>query len=615
MMSKLARDAVDMAVLEYLAQHPCSAALMETLDQTSVPPPSHYPVASLERLGKAVDACLDQEVPRLFHPQKTRVTWQFYKKLEAYVSLNNATTLDLGCGVHEAFAISLLFWANGAKEVIAIDEDMILWPDRTAHFLYRWIMEILTDPEPYLWRGVSRKELVERLSLLDLKALNEGSLDSLLEKLPLQYRTGHDAMRSLPQGQLQAIFSQSVLEHVPDIKRLLAQLALLGGEGSYACHAIDYRDHRLYVSGASPWQYLLDDGDHQPGYINKIRHEEFRSLLISAGYEILDEHLIRENIPEEVWDDRCARYRDGKEENFSVTAAYLIVRYTGEPCPTPLEKETLRRVTEVDPPENKPSIKKGVQGVSDQGQILLTAGLKAELARRGVDTLWTPNAVSLPLDCTFESPCSIKWMNIQHSLEMGAFSYAVSGYFFACRIGRYCSIGENVQAGRGDHPMDWLSTSPFQYLARSDVFATDGFDFPGGDQWQSYVRHDVIPERAPQVIRPITIGNDVWIGHGAYIKPGVTIGNGAIVGANAVVTKDVPAYAVAAGNPARIKKMRFDDAMIERLERIQWWQYAVWDMSGLPFDEPLSAISMVEEMADKGELSPYATDFCKLSSL
>ena len=67
------------------------------------------------------------------------------------------------------------------------------------------------------------------------------------------------------------------------------------------------------------------------------------------------------------------------------------------------------------------------------------------------------------------------------------------------------------------------------------------------------------------------IGNDVWIGQGVLIKPGVTIGNGAVIGMGSVVTHDVPAYAVAAGNPARVIKMRFPAELAARLEASAWW--------------------------------------------
>ena len=72
---------------------------------------------------------------------------------------------------------------------------------------------------------------------------------------------------------------------------------------------------------------------------------------------------------------------------------------------------------------------------------------------------------------------------------------------------------------------------------------------------------------------PIIVGNDVWIGRDVYILDGITIGDGAIVGARAMVTKDVPPYAVVAGNPAVVKKYRFTKDQIEKLLKIKWWSW------------------------------------------
>ena len=70
----------------------------------------------------------------------------------------------------------------------------------------------------------------------------------------------------------------------------------------------------------------------------------------------------------------------------------------------------------------------------------------------------------------------------------------------------------------------------------------------------------------------VTIGNDVWIGSGAVVLSGVHIGDGAVIGAHAVVARDVPAYAVVAGNPAQALRMRFDDATIAALVESAWWE-------------------------------------------
>ncbi|MGN7086403.1 DapH/DapD/GlmU-related protein, partial [Neisseria sp. P0001.S005] len=60
-------------------------------------------------------------------------------------------------------------------------------------------------------------------------------------------------------------------------------------------------------------------------------------------------------------------------------------------------------------------------------------------------------------------------------------------------------------------------------------------------------------------ISPIVIEDDVWIGRRAIIMGGVTIGKGAVIGAGSVVTKDVPPYCVAAGNPAIVRKKLLDE--------------------------------------------------------
>jgi acetyltransferase-like isoleucine patch superfamily enzyme len=71
----------------------------------------------------------------------------------------------------------------------------------------------------------------------------------------------------------------------------------------------------------------------------------------------------------------------------------------------------------------------------------------------------------------------------------------------------------------------------------------------------------------------ITIGNDVFIGANVTVLEGVTIGDGAIIGAGAVVSKDIPPYAIAVGSTIQIKKYRFEEAQIQALQRIQWWNF------------------------------------------
>jgi len=238
--------------------------------------------------------------------------------------------------------------------------------------------------------------------------------------------------------------------------------------------------------------------------------------------------------------------------------------------------------------------------------ITLTAELIKRLNKSGVSTFLQPGAV-LPQKVLLEPPCSLKWMGINHSLTLGAFSYAVSGFYFACRIGRYCSIGEAVQIGRHSHPMHWVSTSPFFHMDYEKILDL-------AQPANLFLRHnnDFKRNTPPVKLKITEIGNDVWIGHGAFILPGVKIGNGAVIAAMSVVTKDVPSYAIVGGSPAKVLRYRFSEEDILRLENSKWWDFAPWQLKGLVVDniEPF-----VEEVLRKRERNEptYKADWIELA--
>ena len=123
------------------------------------------------------------------------------------------------------------------------------------------------------------------------------------------------------------------------------------------------------------------------------------------------------------------------------------------------------------------------------------------------------------------------------------------------RIGSFCSIGTLCQIGGASHPMEFVSTSPLFYKGRN-----------------AFGRH--IANNEFIEYENTKIGNDVWIGYEAVIMPGVRIGDGAIVGTRAVVTKDIPPYTIVGGVPAKPIRKRFDDATVEKLKAMCWWD---WD--------------------------------------
>lgn len=122
-------------------------------------------------------------------------------------------------------------------------------------------------------------------------------------------------------------------------------------------------------------------------------------------------------------------------------------------------------------------------------------------------------------------------------------------------IGKFCSIGSEVSIGLGKHPLEHFSTATLFYRKQNTL----GIDLV--DKNLDFEEYE-----------PIEIGHDVWIGMRALIMDGVKIGTGAIVAANSVVTKDVPAYAIVAGVPAKIIRYRFNEQKIEELLSSSWWE-------------------------------------------
>ncbi len=167
--------------------------------------------------------------------------------------------------------------------------------------------------------------------------------------------------------------------------------------------------------------------------------------------------------------------------------------------------------------------------------------------------------------------------------RIGAFSYFMGGVVDHCAsIGRYCSVAADVRIGEPDHPVRWLSTSPFQY---------DGNRFGWHLAADDCGIHE--PERGPRdTFRkgPVVIGNDVWVGAGVTVLRGVSVGDGAVLAAGAVVTRDVAPYSIVGGVPAREIGRRFDDATVDALRELEWWRFAPNQLDGIAFDDvPLRA--------------------------
>lgn len=161
---------------------------------------------------------------------------------------------------------------------------------------------------------------------------------------------------------------------------------------------------------------------------------------------------------------------------------------------------------------------------------------------------------------------------------MGSFSGANCGFYKNVVIGAYSSFAEGVKiVPKVDSTREsGLTLSPCRNKDISPIFA--GFKNQKLDQ--SY---------------PLTIiGHDVWMGGNSQVQAGTIIGHGAVIGAGSVVKKHVPPYSIVVGNPARVLRLRFDKAMVERLLQSQWFIYD-WQNIELPWGELEPCLELMEQ--------------------
>ena len=168
-------------------------------------------------------------------------------------------------------------------------------------------------------------------------------------------------------------------------------------------------------------------------------------------------------------------------------------------------------------------------------------------------------------------------------VTMDDYSYVVNdSQITYTTIGKFCSIAAMTRINPGNHPMHRATQAHFTYRA-SAYFAGESDD---SDFFAWRREHHV------------TIGHDVWIGHGVVVLPGRSIGTGAVIAAVAIVTKDVPAYTIVGGNPARAIKRRFPEDVARRLASLAWW---AWDHETLRQALPDFRKLAVEDFLDKYE--------------
>jgi phosphonate metabolism protein (transferase hexapeptide repeat family) len=152
---------------------------------------------------------------------------------------------------------------------------------------------------------------------------------------------------------------------------------------------------------------------------------------------------------------------------------------------------------------------------------------------------------------------------------------------WSARIGKFANIAAQVRINATNHPIERATLHHFTYRSN--------------DYWPDERRDESFFDWRRE--HSVTVGHDVWIGHGATILPGVQIGNGSVIGSGAVVTRDVEAYTIVGGVPARLIRRRFSQEIGERMDRLAWWDW--------PHEVLRRALPDFRELSAEAFLSKY----------
>ena len=162
-------------------------------------------------------------------------------------------------------------------------------------------------------------------------------------------------------------------------------------------------------------------------------------------------------------------------------------------------------------------------------------------------------------DCILGQFTDVAPRVVMAECELGDYSYVERGVeAIYTRIGKFCAIAANVRINALAHPLSRISQHKITYRPN------EYFLFAKVDKEFREARRNA----------DVEIGHDVWIGHGAVIMPGIKIGHGAVVAAGAVVTKNVAAYEIVGGVPAKRIKWRFVKSVRDHLQKLAWWDWS-----------------------------------------
>lgn len=197
-----------------------------------------------------------------------------------------------------------------------------------------------------------------------------------------------------------------------------------------------------------------------------------------------------------------------------------------------------------------------------------------------------------------EAPARIGRVSRFIAESVGAFTFFRGGAIEGLKsIGRFCSVAPGVLIAPVEHDVRLLTTSTFINSWNDVDFCVEYWERNKSERTAALKK---MREPTNRNQKSVTIGNDVWIGQNVIIRKGVTIGNGAVIGANSVVSKDVLPYEIVGGLPAAHIRFRFSESVINTLEKVQWWNWALDSLDGITWSDSERAAEILEDRYQSG---------------
>jgi SAM-dependent methyltransferase len=202
--------------------------------------------------------------------------------------LTGATVVDLGCGSLTPFALSFLLLMLGARRAYAIDVDPVQDPRQALRALVTCASWLLTDPGRILGRErISPEEVLGNLRGFDLRRLAAGDPGGLaIDRLLYLNQSTHDL--TVPDGDVDFVFSVAVLEHLERPAETIESMRRMTRAGGYGYHVVDFVDHRTYGDPTmSPFEFLkIPARDGLVHGCNRLRCSQLCELFERQGFVV-----------------------------------------------------------------------------------------------------------------------------------------------------------------------------------------------------------------------------------------------------------------------------------------------------------------------------------------